>query len=114
MEGVAVSDIASTEPRKAPDIGWVVDEIVRLNQFVGICFAGLHYAADATGNLRLVREVDLTLGRPDRFGSPESFQDEIRKATRIEGFAKAEWDGGFPYLYGLATVRLWTIMESAM
>jgi len=95
-------------------VGWVVDEIACLNRFVGICFAGLHHAADATGALHIVRQVDSTLGRPDRFGSPAVFEKELRKATDIEVFAKKEWDEGFPYLYALATVRLWTIMESAI
>jgi len=95
-------------------VGWVVGEITRLNYFVGIGFAGLHHAADATGNLRIVREADETLGKPDRFGSPEAFQQALEKAAHVESFAKDEWDNDFPYLYGLATIRLWTIMESAI
>jgi hypothetical protein len=100
--------------RDSLDILWVLDEISSLNLFVDVCLAGLRNAADATDIIRVARKVDKALHRPDRFGTSEAFEEALKEATCVETFSKSECGTGFPYLYNLAAVRLWTIMESAI
>lgn len=103
-----------TDGPDEPGVGWVVAEITNLNHFIDACAGGLQQAAHASENVRSMREVDEVLRRPDRFGTAERYEEAQKRAVQLEQFSKPELKLGFPYLYGLAAIRLWAIVESAV
>lgn len=82
-----------------------------LLQFVQVCQTGMHYSRQA------VRVVDFNEVRADALGvaSPYSDLQAARAAAiKLETFARQEDGEGFPYLYGLASVSLWGLLEAAV
>ncbi|SRR6266545_3385099 len=82
-----------------------------LLRFVDIAQAGLHVATEAGHSVELRREVAEVLGKPNPFPTETAYEDAKGQAQELEAFARRERERGFDFLYGLATVRLWTILE---
>jgi len=93
-----------------PDcLGSHLDQVVKLGQFVGLAFGGLGVATNATRILELRERTERERGKP----IPEQEYSKEREQTeQVEAFGHEQDAKGFPYLYGLATVRLWGILES--
>lgn len=89
-----------------------VPEIKRLGVFVEACLSGLEASAQAVSYVDLQRRVAATLRKPDPFPTPESYETAKQHAERLQQLASEEEQKGFPYLFGLATVRLWSILEA--
>jgi hypothetical protein len=80
-------------------------------QFVQVCQTGMHYSKQA------VQVVEFYRVRADALGvvSPYADLDKARHAAAdLEAFACREDAEGFPYLYGLASVSLWGLLEAAI
>jgi hypothetical protein len=82
-----------------------------LATFVDVCLAGLHHATGATGAIDLNRRIAAVLRQPDPFPDETVLEEHKARAKVVEDFAKEEVRKGFPYLFGLAIVRLWSIVE---
>jgi hypothetical protein len=96
-------------------LGQAADDVIYLFQFVDVCTSGLLSAAEATRHVELVREMDEVLRKSNpRFPDADSFEKAFKSAQVIETFAKEEFRLGFPYLFSTATIRLWSILESAI
>lgn len=89
-------------------------EIQDLDLFVSLASEGLATGADAISLLDLRRETASVLGRPDPFPDADSYQAARQSAERIEAFGSAQRDKGYPYLYELATVKLWSLLENCV
>lgn len=70
--------------------------------FARLCWAGLGYAGAATEVHDILSEL-----HDDKAHAPMSAEE----AQTLERFAAQQLPAGFPYLYGLAALRLWTILE---
>lgn len=91
-----------------------LDATSELDAFVHLAWAGLGYAKVATEVTQTVREI-----RSRREGGRESLDAQlpehfVRHTAMLGRFAAEQEPRGFPYLYAIATVRLWTILESSV
>ena len=82
-----------------------------LLRFLDIAQAGLHLATEAEHSIELQREVAEVLGKPSPFPTQTAYEEAKGRAQELEEFARRERQHGFAFLYSLATVRLWTILE---
>ncbi len=78
-----------------------------LNFFVEISLEGFSYAQNA-------KEVVTILNRKksEDTGNDLIFQSQIEHAESLEKFAKVHGESEFSYLYCLASLRLWSILET--
>jgi hypothetical protein len=95
-------------------IGRAIDAHVELNMFVEICLSGLDAATAATVEIELHRRVASTLKRPDPFPNVNEFNRHLERAKKIETFAEREKERGYPYLFGLAAIRLWSLLTASV
>jgi hypothetical protein len=86
-------------------------EIVELSTFLKICERGLRFATKAQWLAHWDAEVKQLLdGEGD--GTPE--QKDLEEAARLERFAQQEANAGFPLLYNLGVIKLWSIIENTI
>jgi hypothetical protein len=83
-----------------------------LMNFLHLSITGYKDAARARHILYWNRMAKKVLGEQDPFATEEHYTEATRNAERLEIFAKAEAKYDFPYLYGVATTRLWSIIET--
>ena len=83
-----------------------------LMTFVDLSVAAVKDAAQARHILYWNRMAKRVLGERDPFPTEEHYTEAARHAKRFEIFAKGETKYDFPYLYGMATSRLWSIIET--
>ncbi len=99
-------DMAST-------LGPHVDAIGSLDTFIRLAWAGMGYSSVATRVVEIVEGI-----RRDKYPTEDIrttvLASRLDEARRLEAFASEENDNGFPYLYSLASIRLWTILEAAI
>jgi len=88
------------------------DEIIKLILFVTVCRKGITMGACATQIDSLMKRIAETLGKKSSVLQKNNDVPSFMDIKEIENFSKYETDKGFPYLYGLASVRLWGIIES--
>ncbi len=79
-----------------------------LNTFVDICWAGVGYAGSAKKISAALRRASAALRKPDIAPSPR----DIEKEEGLEEFVETHCKSGFPYLYCLVSLRLWSILET--
>lgn len=70
-------------------------EILRLRMFIEICFAALDIGINVTEIVKRQKHEHL-----------------LRDAERMKSFSQEQESTGFPYLFSLATVKLWSILET--
>lgn len=80
-----------------------VDAISELDIFVELAWAGFGYAAAATKVTHILR---------DRHADEEFYKERLKWAEKLERFANEQKNHNFSFLYALAVVRLWTILEA--
>lgn len=86
--------------------------LTELMTVIELSIAGLKDAARARQILYWNRMAKKVLGERDPFVTEEHYTEATRHAERLEVFAKAEEKYDFPYLYGMAASRLWSIIET--
>jgi hypothetical protein len=84
------------------------DDIENLGMFVHVCLSGLLNSKHA---IRLVDTLKRS-GRPNPFTSDEHYQQARKGAEKEEAFGKQQESKGFAYLYALASIKLWSILEA--
>jgi hypothetical protein len=82
-----------------------------LMTFMEVSVGGLKDAAQARQILHWSRMAKKVLGERDSF-TDDNYDEVASRAKSREVFARAEEKYDFPYLYGMATARLWTILET--
>lgn len=86
-------------------------EIQHLDLFVSLAAQGLAGGADAVRWMELHRETAEVLGRPDPFPDADSYDAARKRAEEVQAFAAEQQTQGYPYLYELATIKLWSLLE---
>lgn len=89
-------------------------DLGELELFASVCQDALAKAGSALAQLDLVDRIDTFLGDQKRFATPEARAAAEVRAREIETFALDQRCRGFPYLYSLALVRLWGILEACV
>ncbi len=107
-----MNDVVSKE-KEGDGIGWVSKELQKLMTFVEVCQGGLSLAASAVEVQDTLRLLDEDSGVPSRLVAPEVYKKRLEEAKKHEDFAEQELPAGFPYLFSLAAIRMWSLMESA-
>ena len=80
-----------------------------LSDFVDLCRRGMRFPDQA----RAVLEIANTrLGI--KKGKAAKLRSAIKKIGEVSDRAHKHIEAGFPYLFGLATVQLWTILDATM
>jgi hypothetical protein len=87
-----------------------------LDIFVDLALQGLHFGTQATEFPATMQRLARLSRLPDmaHFLDETVIASQAERAKPLEEFAKAEQSSGFPYLHGLACVRLMTIIETAV
>lgn len=88
--------------------------IEALDTFVDVCTAGLHYSVSAEESVKKMEQIkEIT----DKFGKPlseDAYKKALSEARKVEEFSKEQSENGYPYLFGIATIKLWSIIESTI
>lgn len=89
-----------------------IDELFKLDRFAEVGFRGLEWAAEASSWVEVAKRSAAVLGGPDPFPTERAFTDILERADKLEQFAKAQMEEGFPYLFDVLIVRLKSILDS--
>ena len=73
--------------------------------------SGLTLGAEATSSVHLSRRVAKALRRPDPLPTEAHVEEALKRASGLEAFAKSELERGFPYLHGIAAIKMWSLLE---
>lgn len=84
------------------------DELVELKNFVSTVQIGFEQAEELVSLTNSMHEISLKLGR-EYVGDIDK---KIKDAEKLERFAKNQAELKYPYLYNLALVRTWSILEA--
>ena len=90
------------------------EDIRNLRMFVHICLSGLQNSLHATRVVDVLRDSQKRHGRPERFSSDEYYRDAKKQAEMEETFGRQQKLRDFTYLYALASIKLWSILEAAI
>lgn len=104
-----------SESRKAPfhkAIKRAWDELGHLDIFIKICSRALHLSSKATKMIDLLQEGAELLNLEGM--TEEEALAAKKEAIQIESFALKQAENGFPYLFNLGVVRLWSIIEAVV
>lgn len=91
-----------------------IDDYFALEKFVSLCLQGLELGAEARSHVDLSERAAKALRRPSPFSTPEEREDAVRRASDLEVFSQAQKAQGFPFLYGLAAIKMWALLEAAV
>jgi hypothetical protein len=91
-----------------------IEALTELHLFVGLALSGLKVGTSITTRVETHREAMKLLGKPDPFSSEDEFEQATDTLGDLESFAKREQKLGFPYLYAVASIRVWTILEATI
>ncbi len=80
-------------------------ELNKLEKFVDLTIRAFSQAADAKRMLELCRDTGLEY-------SDEEFVAALAKAEETESFARPEQSSGFPYLFGVSVIKMWSLIEA--
>ena len=88
------------------------EDLRALELFVDISLNGLEKATKAVHGIELMQRINEALGDPPPFATEEDLANAKARATDVALFAESEKARGFPYLFGIAAIRLWSLLEA--
>ncbi len=88
-------------------------EIDTLRQFVELCAEGFHAAEASPDLMEALRAFNVASGKT-HLDSDDQYNRRLDEARRLSHFANTQRMDGFSYLFGIATVKLWSIVEAAV
>lgn len=90
------------------------DDIFKLRDFITIVFEGFGYFEIAEKVTDKIREISLEKGAPPHPLSDDSYYKNQKEHVRkLATFSKQEKESGYTYLFSMAIVKLWSILEAA-
>ena len=89
-------------------------DLRELELFVAVSANAFSKAESALAQIDLVERINAFLGEAGRFKTPEERERAEIHAKEIQSFALDQRASGFSYLYTLAAVRLWGIIEACV
>ena len=91
-----------------------IDDIFELDAFIKCSLKGFGYATVATLVTEKVRSIAKSEGADHPLKDDAIYEKRKEHYKRLEEFAKIENEQGHPYLFSLACVKLWSILEAAV
>jgi hypothetical protein len=98
------------------------DELAQLELFVEICYRALDESTQAVKKVEIFEKSQKLLDKAEKLlgekkGKPRCIDNQAldkarEKAAEIEAFAQKQKGDGFTYLFSLAIIRLWGILEA--
>jgi hypothetical protein len=80
-----------------------------LNRFVDICLAGVGFSRQAK---RIVTLKHTLKNEEEQAETEARYQEHLKQAAELETFLEVHCKSGFPYLYCLVSLRLWSVLET--
>ncbi|MGO8760867.1 MAG: hypothetical protein ACLP2P_16005 [Desulfobaccales bacterium] len=99
-------------PKPHPAITRTRDELIHLEKFVDICVRALEQSTHAVQMVDICQRASKVLGDTPLLMTEKELREAKKRASEVEVFSKKQKEDGFPYLYSLAVVRLWGILEA--
>lgn len=99
-------------PQPHPAITRAGDELSHLKKFVNICASALEQSTRAVAMVDLHQRIVKSLDDASSLMTEKELIKAKKEAGEVEDFARKQKEDGFPYLYSLALVRLWGILEA--
>jgi hypothetical protein len=99
-------------PPPHPAISRANDELSRLEMFVNICVRALDRSAQAVKMIEVTQRLAKQANFSRHIMSEEKLAKVKEQAGEFEAFAREQKEDGFPFLFSLAVVRLWSILEA--
>jgi hypothetical protein len=93
-------------------VGEKREDLRALELFVDIALNGFDKATKAVHGIELMQKINDALGDPPPFASEEALAKAKARAADVAEFAELEKSRGFPYLFGIAAIRLWSLLEA--
>jgi len=90
------------------------EDIENLRMFVHVCLSGLLNSTHATRVVDVLKRSQDRFGKPNRYASEEHYREARKQAEREEAFGRQQESKGFTYLYALASIKLWSILEATI
>jgi len=93
-----------------------IDDLFRLDNFVQVTLEGFGYSLHAervTDTIRSIVTRDKN-ARPHPVADDAVYAKEKERAKKLGDFARSEATAGHPYLFSLAVIRLYSIVEGAV
>ena len=92
-----------------------LDEISRLDTFVEVALEGFGYSVHAESVTDFIRSSLLKGGGPPHpVSDDEIYKQRKKHARKLGDFSQAEETQGHPFLFSLAVVRLYSLVEAAV
>jgi len=88
------------------------EDLRALELFVDIALNGIDKATKAVHGIKLIQKINEALGDPPPFTNEEALAKAKARAADVAQFAESEKSRGFPYLFGIASIRLWSLLEA--
>lgn len=99
-------------PQPHPAISRANDELSHLGRFVNICARALEQSTRAVEIVELYQRIAKFRDDASSLMTEKDLIKAKKEAGEVELFARKQKEDGFPYLYSLALVRLWGILEA--
>jgi uncharacterized protein YutE (UPF0331/DUF86 family) len=80
--------------------------------FVHVCLSGLQNSLYATRAIDVFKDSHDRYGILQEFSSEEYYKKAKKQAEEEEAFGREQESKGFTYLYALASIKLWSILEA--
>lgn len=104
--------MADTQSRLISCIERANRELGRLEVFIGVCHDALHTHSFGIDDRALLESIEKVYGKA--FSTNEERQAHLARRDAVTQFAAEEKESGFPYIFGLAVVKLWSILETCV
>jgi len=89
-------------------------EILRLCRVIDMCMTGITLTRDAEQTVEIHVRIADVLKKPPPWGTPERYPEALAHARSTAESASREHKGGYSYVYGLGTIKLWALAEAAI
>lgn len=84
------------------------DELMELQKFVRTVQVGFGHASELVSITNSIHEISVL----KKYKIDKDIDEKLKDAEELERFAKEQANLKHPYLYGLALIRIWSILEA--
>lgn len=95
-------------------IGRHIDSVFELRNFIEIVHAGFGYGSHAKRLTETIRHLTTSGGSFHPVRDDDVYRERLKQDEKLEAFTRRQAAKGFPYLFSIASVRLWSILEAAV
>lgn len=94
-------------------IGRHVESLFELRNFVEIVHEGFGYGSHAKRLTETIHNLTTSGGSFHPLRDDDVYRERLNRDEKLEAFTREQTAKGFSYIYSLASVRLWSILEAS-